>query len=79
MTDGELAARLLLVVRSSQEKALRSRFTSTSQGNPATAAAVGSGGASPERLLEQAIAELTEQERLHLEAICTQLIESLRH
>jgi hypothetical protein len=77
MTDSELAARLLLVVRSSQEKALRSRFTSE-PGNPTAAAAVGSRGAVPERMLEQAIAELNESDRLALADVCSQLIESLK-
>ena len=78
MTDSELAARVLLVVRSSQEKALRNRFSSVPRGNPATATAVGGGGTTAELMLEQAIAELTHQERDALAAICSQLIDSLK-
>ena len=78
MTNSELAARVLLVVRSSQEKALRNRFTSVPRGNPATATAVGGAGASPELMLEQAIAELSDQDRDTLAAICSQLIDSLK-
>jgi hypothetical protein len=78
MTNSELAARMLLFVRSSQERALRSRFSSVPRSNIAIGAAVGSGGATPELMLEQAIAELTDKERDTLAAICSQLIDSLK-
>jgi hypothetical protein len=78
MTNKELAARVLLVIRSSQEKALRNRFTRTPNTNPASATAVGGSGPSPDQMLEEAVAELSEQQRTNLEEICARLIESLK-
>ena len=78
MTNKELAARVQLVIRSSQEKALRNRFTRTPNANPASATAVGGSGPSPDLMLEEAVAELSEPQRTQLDEICTRLIESLK-
>jgi len=39
---------------------------------------VGGSGPSPDLMLEEAVAELSEQQRTHLEEICARLIESLK-
>jgi hypothetical protein len=78
MTEKELAARMLLVVRSSQEKALRNRFTGRRDPSIPSAAAVGSPGPSPESMLEQALTELSEKDRTNLEGIVDTLLETLK-
>jgi hypothetical protein len=79
MTNKELAARILMVVRSSQEKALRNRFMRAPKTNPASAAAVGGNEPSPDLMLEEAVGQLSEQQRTHLEDICRRLIDELKN
>jgi hypothetical protein len=69
MTDKELAARVLLVMRSAQDKALRTRFSGRREGGH---------DPTPESVLEEAVAELGEADRASLETNVDSLIDILR-